>query len=106
MGQNFGVQIAGLGGFRQLLNINAPVVVKALPGKLFRIVINAPGSAGQLTLNDNNQTGATNVAANQILSLAFSALSAGEILELNWPVSTGICISSMPTGGQVSVSYS
>lgn len=87
-------------------NITAAVVVKAAPGHIAKIIVQTVPSAGNLTINDNAATGGTNTIANQILSLAFGSLTAGQVIDLsNWPCKTGITISSVGTGGVYAVSY-
>lgn len=97
--------VTNAGGTLSSLNTTAAKVVKATPGRLCKVVVTTPGSAGNLTFNDNNATGGTNVAANQILSLAFGSLTAGQVISLDFPCSTGIVLSSIPTGGNVAISY-
>lgn len=93
------------GGVSASLNVTAAGVVKPTAGVLARILVNAPGSAGNLTLNDVATTGAA-AAANQILTIAFGSLTVGQVISLEWPCGTGIVVSSVPTGGAVSISFS
>jgi hypothetical protein len=66
--------------------------------------VQAPGSAGNLTLNDCATVGAA-AAANQVISLAFGSLTAGQQLWLDFPMAAGITVSAIPTGGVVSIAY-
>jgi hypothetical protein len=91
------------GGNSTALNITAAAVIKALPGTVFRIAVVAPGSAGVLTLNDVATVGAA-AAANQIVSIPFGNLVGA--IPLDWPCAAGIVVSSVPTGGQVSIAFS
>lgn len=92
------------GGDRTTLNVTAVAVIKPASGTLMRITVIAPGTAGSLTFNDCATTGAA-TAANEIYTAGFAALSAGQVVTLEWPVSVGIVLSSIPTGGQVSIAY-
>lgn len=98
-----------VGGTRSALNLTAAAVIKATPGRLVRINIIAPGSTGgTFTFNDCATTGAAS-AANTIFKLAFDAAAnvAGASFVLEWPCTTGIVLSAVPTGGSpvVAVSY-
>jgi len=95
---------AAEGGVSTKLQINAAAVIKAVPGNLARIIVQAPGSAGNLVLNDCATIGAA-AAANQIASIPFGSLTAGQQLFLDWPCKTGIVVSAIPTGGVFSASY-
>lgn len=92
------------GGLFAAINVTAAQAFKALPGILFRVCIVVVGSAGNLTLNDCATTG-TASAANTILTVAFGSLTVGQVIYLEWPCGTGITLSAIPTGGQVSLSY-
>ena len=99
MSQNIQVFNLRPGGTSSLLDITAAQVVFARPGCLVRILVQAPGTAGALTLNDNTQTGGSNVAANQIMSWAFGSMVAGQVIELNWPCLNGLVVSAVPSAG-------
>lgn len=82
------------------LNISAATVVKATPGRLVRIIVNTPGSTAG-TASDCATTAAV-TAANLIANIPATA---GLVMSIVWPCSTGIVIT--PGTGQVlSVSYS
>ncbi len=100
------VSVTQPGGNKSTLDITAATVVKATNGILFTIATSTAGSAGDLVINDNNATGATNVATNQIISIPFGTLTAGSVVTLKWPCATGITISAVPTGWVGAVSYS
>ena len=101
------VQLSPTGGNRSLLHVTAAAVVKSTPGTLFRVVVEAVGTGGSLTLNDNNATGASNTAANQICSIPYGDLTVGEVLAFKFPCGTGITVSAVPSGGGiVAVSFS
>lgn len=90
------------------LNITAAVVVKAAPGRLCKIIVSAPGTtSGALTLNDCTTTGAA-AAANQIISIPFANLTAGQVISLDIPCKNGIVVSAVPGGGSpvYAVAYS
>lgn len=85
-------------------NITAATVVKAVPGVLVTVIVDNVGSGGALTLNDCATTGAAG-AGNQIASIAQASLVAGVPHTFLWPCKTGICVSAVPTGGTVRVSF-
>lgn len=91
------------GGNSTVLAITAAAVVKAGSGTIFRVALAVPGTAGNLVINDAATTG-TAVTANIIASIPFGSLTAPVLLE--WPCTNGIVISAIPTGAQVSVSFS
>ena len=108
MGQNFASSITNIGGAFAALNITAAKVIKATPGTVMRIIVQTVPSAGSLTINDNNATGGTNVAANQIYTALFGTtplLVAGTIITLECPCLTGITVSSVGTGGVYVITY-
>jgi hypothetical protein len=92
------------GGDRTTFNITAAAVIKPAPGTLMRINVIAPGTAGSLTFNDCTTTGAA-TAANEIYTVPFGSLSAGEVITLEWPANAGITVSAVPTGGAFAVAY-
>ena len=95
------------GGVNSKLNLTAATVIKAGPGRLRRIIIIAPGgSSGAFTFNDCLTTGAA-AASNEIYSLAYSAASAAQVIELDWPCLVGIVLSAVPGASSpiVNVSY-
>ena len=105
MGQNpIPITATSMYGFTAL-NITAPAVIKAKPGTVIRVIVNAPGTAGVLTVNDNNLTGASNVAGNQILSIGFANLIAGQEIELKVACLTGITVSAVTTDGLFVITY-
>jgi hypothetical protein len=93
------------GGRTAVLNVAAAAAIKTGPGTLVRIVVVVAPTANNLTVNDNNVTGGTNVAANTILDVAFGALTKGQVITLEWPCAVGITISSVGTNGVYAVSY-
>lgn len=93
------------GGTQAHLGITAAEVVKLGPSVLVRIVVQSAGTGGTLTLNDTDTVGHA-AAGNQILSLTNAQLTAGQQILLEWPIGTGIVVSSVPTGGgSVSISF-
>lgn len=93
------------GGISAALNVTAAAVIKGVSGVLVRILVNAPGTAGNLTVNDVATTGGA-AAANQILTIAFGSLTVGQVIALEWPCGTGIVVSAVTTGGAFAISYS
>ena len=86
-------------------NVAAAQVIKAAPGVAATLVCVAPGSAGSLTLNNSATVGGA-ASTNQFFSRLFSALSAGQVIPLNWPCGSGVVVSAAPTGGQFSLAFS
>jgi hypothetical protein len=108
VGQNFPATISNIGGANAALNVTAAKVIKATPGSVMRVIVQVVPSAGSLTLNDNNATGGTNVAANQIFTALFGTtplLVAGTVITLECPCLTGITVSSVGTGGVYTITY-
>ena len=84
-------------GSSSALNLTAAQVVKAAPGILNKISCIV---AGSITINDlavNSGAG----AANEIWS---GSLTAGQVLELDWPCITGITVSSV-TSAQLCLAF-
>lgn len=97
------------GGSKSSLNLTAAGVIKATPGRLRRIVIQAPGStSGAFTFNDVTTVGGA-AAGNQIFTLPYNGTNniAGAIFDVDWPCANGIVLSAVPGGGSpiVAVSY-
>lgn len=99
------VFIQNNGGNQSSLQCNAAKVIKATPGKIAKIIVQSVGAGGTLTINDNNAVGGSNSAANQILSLLTASLTAGQVIPLDFPCSTGITVSACSGGIVVSISY-
>lgn len=95
------------GGASSTLNITAAAVIKATPGRLCKIIVIAPGSAGNLVINDlAATTGST--AANTVVTLAFGSMTAGQVITLDWPCAVGIAVTAVPSAGSpiFSISWS
>jgi hypothetical protein len=93
------IQSLPIGATQAAYNVTAAAVIKASPGTLFRIVVIAPGTTGGgLTLNDCATTGAAAIG-NEIASIPYSDLTAGQVIDLEWPCKAGIVVSAVPTGG-------
>ena len=91
-------ELVTTGGLKSALNVTAAAVIKATAGRCVRIVVIAPGSAGSLTLNDCATTGAA-TTANEIYTIGYAALSAGQVINLDWPCATGVVVSAVPSAG-------
>jgi hypothetical protein len=91
------------GGNQSALNITAAGVINASPITVYRIVVNNPGSAGNLTLNDCTTTGAAD-AANEIYTAAYSSLNSGQVIKLLWPCLNGLVLSDLPTDAVIAIS--
>jgi hypothetical protein len=82
---------AGLaGGNSSAYNITAAQVVKATRGVCVKI---SCITAGSLTLNDCAVLGNAAIS-NEFFS---GSLTAGQVIELNWPCGTGITVSALTT---------
>jgi hypothetical protein len=87
------------GGENSALNQTAAAAIKVGAGRLAKIVVIAPGSgSGALTLNDCATTGAA-TTANELFTLGFAGLSAGQIISLDIPFTIGLVISAVPGAG-------
>lgn len=101
------VSLVSEGGYQSALNITAASVVKASPGRLCKIVVIAPGTtSGTLTINDLTTT-TGGAAGNEIFSIGYAAMSAGQVIVLDWPCLTGIAVTAVPGGGspQYNISF-
>ncbi len=98
------------GGNSTALNITAATGagvagIKASSGVLMRIIPNAIGSAGVLTLNDLAvNTGAA--AANQIITIPIASLTLGVPVTIEATFLNGLVISAFPTDGSYVITYS
>lgn len=92
------------GGVSAAYNVAAAGVLKGAAGILVSISVVAPGTSGNLTLNDSATTGGA-ASSNEICSIPFSALSASKILKFLWPCATGLTVSSVPTGFIGSIAF-
>ena len=102
-----GALVINSGGLNQALNITAAKVIKASAGRVCRIVVVAPGTtSGRLTINDCATTGAA-TTANQVFTALYSALTAGQVISLDFPAANGIVVSAVPGAGspQFNISY-
>lgn len=88
------------------LNVTAAAVIKATPGTLGKfIVVTAPGTSGALTFNDCASVGAA-TTANEVYSIAYTAATAGLVVNIDFPCAVGIVVSAVGGGTpQYSVSY-
>lgn len=100
-----GVLAVTEGGVSSALNVTAAAVIKASPGRLCKIVVVAPGSAGTLVVNDLATTTGS-AAGNVIFSIGFAALSVGQVIVLDWPCVTGIAVTTVPSAGSPILSLS
>jgi len=91
--------ITSSGGALTKLNITAAVVVKGTPGRVAKITVSAPGTtSGALTVNDCATTGAA-AASNQVISIPYGSLTAGQVIALDFPCLVGIVVSAVPGAG-------
>jgi hypothetical protein len=103
-GQNLGGYDQTIGGTQTAINITAPALINPRRCILWTVHIIAPGTAGVLTLNDCATLAAAN-ESNQITSISFANLSAGQLIPLKWPVQSGIVVSAVPTGAAINFAY-
>jgi hypothetical protein len=103
-GQNLGVYDESVGGSQTATNVTAPALINPRRCVLWTVHIIAPGTAGILTLNDCATLAAAN-ESNQITSINFANLSAGQLIPLKWPMQNGIVVSAVPTGGVINFAY-
>jgi hypothetical protein len=96
------------GAATNLLNISAPVVVKAAAGSIVTVTVTGAPTAGNLVLNDCATTGAA-AAENQIIAIPFGGFtgspSSAVIPFGGFVTTTGIVISAVPTGATVGIAF-
>lgn len=85
------------------LGITAAAVIKSTGGRLFGIIVVAPGStSGAFTLNDCTTTTAA-AASNEVYSLPYNASNnvAGTVITFTNPIpfANGIVVSAVPGAG-------
>lgn len=96
--------VVSRGGIRSALNLTAPTVIKAMPGRIAKLVVVDGGTNGAFMLNDCATLDMA-AAANTIFTLPFGA-RAGTVIDFDWPCAVGIALSAVPSGGILAVSYS
>jgi hypothetical protein len=99
-----GVYDQSVGGSQTAVGITAPALLNPRRCILYTINVVAPGTAGILTLNDCATLAAAN-ESNQITSISFANLSAGQLIPLKWPVQSGIVVSAVPTGAVLNFAF-
>lgn len=92
-----GVAVSIPGGCSVAYNVTATGAIKSAPGIVAKI---SCATAGSLTLNDALTAGGSSIT-NQIWS---GSLTAGQVVVLDWPCVTGICVSAL-TSAVVSISF-
>lgn len=104
-----GILMSSAGGLKSVLNVTAATVIKASPGRVAKIIINAPGAtSGGFALNDCLTTGAA-AASNLVWEIAYNATTnvEGAVFVIDFPFLVGIVLSAVPGGSPiVSISYS
>lgn len=86
------------GGVSAAYDVAAAGVIKNAPGVLVRI---SCITAGSITLNDSATTGGA-ALTNEIFS---GSLTAGQVVELDWPCAAGITVSAV-TSAVVALAFS
>src|SRR5271157_4930152 len=95
--------ISTSGGLYTALGLTAGQnLVKATPGRIFRLVVTTAGTAGTFAVNDAASTAA--VAASNLVFSILNTTAAGTVITLEFPCANGIVV-TVPTTGVVSVSY-
>ena len=98
-----GTQILTTGGLSSALNLTAGQhVVKASAGRVCRLNVTTPGTAGTLAVNDAAALDQAN-ASNLVFSIAGTAAELPDGLQ--FPCANGIVV-TVPTGGTISIAYS
>lgn len=88
-------------GINGTTNLTAAAVVKNAAGRACKLIVLDPGTTGgAFVLNDSATTGAA-ATANEIYRIAFNAAAnvAGTVINLDYPVTNGLVLSAVPTGG-------
>ncbi|MEX3914887.1 hypothetical protein AB4Y43_01385 [Paraburkholderia sp. BR10872] len=85
------------------LNVTAATVIKAAPGRVCKITVNTVPTSSAVSVNDVTTTGGA-AASNLVLSVASAQLTAGQIINLDFPCTAGIVVNP-GTSGVVSVSF-
>lgn len=100
---NYYLGVPPAAGIRPLYaNSIATGVIKDTPGKLWKVLVVDPGTAGAFTMNNCATVGAA-TGGNQIIS--YTGLWPGQIIDVNFVCDTGIVVSAMRTGGQFTIVY-
>ncbi len=86
------------------LNLTAAGVIKATPGTVGKLIVVVAGTAGSITINDTTTTGGA-TTANQVITILFSSLTVGEVIDLGVKCVSGITVSAVTTGGQFTLTY-
>jgi hypothetical protein len=84
------------------LTVIQPMIAQVQPICLCQLFVQSSGTSGSLVLNDCSSFAAA-TTENQILSMAFSALSAGQMIPISYTTTSGVVVSSVPAGGIFSV---
>ncbi len=94
--------VVNTGGNNSSLNLSAAAVIKAAPGRLRRLAVNAAGSSGAWIFNDC-ATLATATTANQVANMPYNATGvyAGAIVPLDLVCKVGLVLSAVPAGAPV-----
>lgn len=91
------------GGLSATLNITSGTAVKTSAGRVRKISVLAPGSAGAFTVADAAAVSGI-AASNTIWTAPFSGTSAGAVIALDAPTQTGIAV-QVASGGTAVVTY-
>jgi len=89
------------GGTQTTLNVTASIVVKAAPGKVFRLVFNTASTTAPAVYDATTVGG---IGAASLIWQGAAATAAQTVITLEFPCLNGIVV--VPgTGGNVAVSY-
>lgn len=92
------------GGVSSALGVTSATVVKGSAGRLRRISVLSAGTSGSFSINDLATT-SNGSAGNQIWGAANSGVTGGQVIALDAPVSAGISVTSVTSGGALSLFY-
>jgi hypothetical protein len=84
-------------------NITAATVVKATPGRICKVIVNTVPTSSAVSVSDVATTGGA-AASNLVISVATAQLTAGQVINLDFPCTTGIVVNP-GASGVVSVSF-
>lgn len=76
------------------------VVVKASPGRLYRVLVTTAASTGVLTIYDN-----ASAASGTVLAVVPASTAAGTLYNLEVPAANGITVSAPASCAAVTLSY-
>lgn len=85
------------------LNLTASAVVKAIPGRVAKVVVNTVTAVAAITVNDVASVGGA-AAGNTVLTIPI-ATAVGTMFALDWPFNVGIVVNFNGGSGALAISY-